>query len=227
MTEKIFPRNLTARAERRVTGNPDSTRFESGVANCFPGLEFDHRNLDRRFFPGLVFDFNSNSGAADLPRTGARLVQVDADDSDLNPGPDAAATRRAAAQALRQALSGDTLTALGTGNWFLDKVTQGGQTISMSLQPDGSSSPQDGLVVWRLVRSLEPGPEVEIVLVQRPASPAPATTSPTPVSGPTPSATPGSPPTPAPPPSVTLKGCGVISQTRRPGSSRRPTSRAN
>ena len=101
MTEKIFPRNLTARAERRVTGNPDSTRLESGVANCFPGLEFDHRNLDRRFFPGLVFDFNSNSGPADLPRTGARLVQVDTGDPDLSPGPDATDTRRAAAQALR------------------------------------------------------------------------------------------------------------------------------
>ena len=75
MTDKIFPRNLTARAERRIAGNPDNTRLESGVANCFPGLEFDHRNLDRRFFPGLVFDFNSNSGPADLLRTGARLVR--------------------------------------------------------------------------------------------------------------------------------------------------------
>ena len=86
MTEKIFPRNLTARAERRTAGNPDNTRLESGVANCFPGLEFDHRNLDRRFFPGLVFDFNSNSGPADLFRTGARLVQVDLADPDLAPG---------------------------------------------------------------------------------------------------------------------------------------------
>ena len=59
MTDKIFARNLTARAERRTAGNPDNSRLESGVANCFPGLEFDHRNLDRRFFPGLVFDFNS------------------------------------------------------------------------------------------------------------------------------------------------------------------------
>jgi hypothetical protein len=202
MTEKIFPRNLTARAERRVTGNPDSTRLESGVANCFPGLEFDHRNLDRRFFPGLVFDFNSNSGEADLPRTGARLVQVDTADPDLNPGPDATDARRAAARALRQALSGDTLTQLGTGNWFLDRVVQGGREISMTLQPDGTSTPQDGLVVWRLVRGLEPGPEVEVTLVQRPATPAAA---PSPAPNPTP-AGPGTPPTPTPPPSVTLKG---------------------
>ena len=204
MSDKIFPRNLTARAERRVTGNPDSTRFESGVANCFPGLEFDHRNLDRRFFPGLVFDFNSNAGAADLPRTGARLVQVDTDDADLNPGPDATPARQAAAQALRQALRGNTLTLLGTGNWFLDQVTQGGRTISMTLQPDGTSSPQDGITVWRLVRGLEPGPEVTIVLVKRPDTPASATTSPTPA--PTPAPAPAPTPTPAPPTSVTLKG---------------------
>ena len=30
-----------------VTGNPVTTRLEGGVGNCFPGLEFDHRNLDR------------------------------------------------------------------------------------------------------------------------------------------------------------------------------------
>ena len=52
---KVFPRNLTARAERVVAGNPASTRLESGVANCFPGLEFDVRMLDTRFFPGLLF----------------------------------------------------------------------------------------------------------------------------------------------------------------------------
>lgn len=209
MTEKIFPRNLTARAERRITGNPDSTRLESGVANCFPGLEFDHRNLDRRFFPGLVFDFNSNFGPADLPRTGARLVQVDTDDSDLNPGPGATDARRAAARALRQALSSDAGTALGTGSWFLDKVTQGGKTISMSIQPDGSVSPQDGLVVWRLVRGLQPGTEVEVVLVQRAAAPAPAAAPSPSAPGQTPSPTPAGPVTaPAPPPlpTVTLKG---------------------
>src|SRR5215472_5260807 len=54
---KIFPRNLTARAEFQVVGNPIVTRPEDAVANCFPGLELDVRNLDRRFFPGLVFNF--------------------------------------------------------------------------------------------------------------------------------------------------------------------------
>ena len=34
-----------------------TTELESGVGNCFPGLEVDLRNLDRRFFPYLTFDF--------------------------------------------------------------------------------------------------------------------------------------------------------------------------
>ncbi|MET8755960.1 ferritin-like domain-containing protein [Streptomyces sp. NPDC004667] len=57
-TGKIFPRNLTARADHVVRGNPSNTRPESGVDNCFPGLEFDQRNLDKAFFPGLLVDFH-------------------------------------------------------------------------------------------------------------------------------------------------------------------------
>jgi hypothetical protein len=60
---KIFPRNLTARADYIVRGNPTNTRPESGVDNCYPGLEFDQRNLDKAFFPGLVFEFHRNDGA--------------------------------------------------------------------------------------------------------------------------------------------------------------------
>lgn len=36
-----------------IAGNPAATRLESGVGNCFPGLECDLRNLERRFFPFL------------------------------------------------------------------------------------------------------------------------------------------------------------------------------
>jgi hypothetical protein len=57
-TDKLQPRNRTARlASARAAGNPVITELESGVGNCFPGLEFDARNLDRRFFPFLVVDF--------------------------------------------------------------------------------------------------------------------------------------------------------------------------
>ena len=53
----IQPRNLSAVAQerRRVVGNPASARLESGVGNCCPGLEWDVRNLEGRFFPGLLF----------------------------------------------------------------------------------------------------------------------------------------------------------------------------
>jgi hypothetical protein len=60
---KIFPRNLTARADYVVRGNPANSRPESGVNNSFPGLEFDTRTLEERFFPGLAFDFLRDDGA--------------------------------------------------------------------------------------------------------------------------------------------------------------------
>ncbi|NKC16758.1 MAG: hypothetical protein GKR94_32565 [Gammaproteobacteria bacterium] len=77
---KIIPRNLTAMADIAVAGNPINTRPESGVDNCYPGLEFDQRNLDKRFFPGLVFEFHRSDGAVlrstdDLPGSG--LTEAD------------------------------------------------------------------------------------------------------------------------------------------------------
>jgi hypothetical protein len=66
----ILPRNMTARADYLVPGNPMIARPESGVNNAHPGLEFDVRALDRHFLPGLVFDFQYGLGA--------KLVSVDA-----------------------------------------------------------------------------------------------------------------------------------------------------
>jgi len=59
---KLFPRNLTARADVVVRGNSVTTRPETGVENCFPGLEFDQRNLDKTFFPGLLFELHHDAG---------------------------------------------------------------------------------------------------------------------------------------------------------------------
>jgi hypothetical protein len=64
--EKLLARNAaavrswahTAALTRRVPGNPVSTRLESGVGNCFPGLECDLRNLERRFFPFVEVDIS-------------------------------------------------------------------------------------------------------------------------------------------------------------------------
>jgi len=146
MIPKIFPRNLTARAVAQVVGNPVNTRLESGVGNCFPGLEFDHRNLDRRFFPGLVFEFTDN---------GARLVDLDLSD----PALDGEAN-------LKKTLSGDTGSKLREGIWFIEQITQDGTTITMTQDGDDL----DAMTSWRLVRSLEQG-NVTIQLQRRPVTP--------------------------------------------------------
>jgi hypothetical protein len=78
-SRKIFPRNLTARAEAEPRGNPPSTRPEDGVDNCFPGYDFDHRNLEKRFFPGLTFEFH-------LTEDGAMVRDVSPDSLAANAG---------------------------------------------------------------------------------------------------------------------------------------------
>src|SRR5882762_975386 len=73
---KLIPRNVAALRRgqqpadgaRPVPGNPVSTRLESGVGNCFPGLECDLRNLERRFFPFLEVNIQD---------TEIRVVSVD------------------------------------------------------------------------------------------------------------------------------------------------------
>src|SRR5687768_1249666 len=63
---KLLARNVAAfrvgqdpaSATRIASGNPVSTRLESGVGNCYPGLECDVRNLERRFFPFLEVDLS-------------------------------------------------------------------------------------------------------------------------------------------------------------------------
>jgi hypothetical protein len=211
--EKIFPLNLTAKAAVMVTGNPVTTRLEGGVGNCFPGLEFDHRNLDRRFFPGLIFEFGDMDGG--------QLVAVDTGDPDLAPstfeGLPADAPPPAVQSALRDALNGDNGTALNQGTWVLDSVSQGGRTISLGTLA--------GIVVWRLVHSLEPG-AVDIVLRQIPDTTPSSTPSATPTATPSAaaSATPSATPTTSP--NITLNGwrrrfvstrTGVISEAYEAG----------
>jgi Ferritin-like len=165
MSEKIFPRNLTAKAERQVVGNPVTTRLESGVGNCFPGLEFDQRNLDRRFFPGLVFEFisESDSPAPNIMRGGARLLNLEFRDPDLNQSNDLAQQLRADLRSNERALSDASVTSF----WYLDALEQQGVSIPLfDLAADGTKQPLGGSIVWRLVRSLEPGP-VKITLARR------------------------------------------------------------
>jgi hypothetical protein len=162
---KIFPSNLTALAAYQVAGNPVVSRPEDAVANCFPGLELDVRNLDRRFFPGLVFEFLSpvSSSAPDV-RPGAKVAYLALrEDPDLLLDP--ATIRRIAeslkldegeAQDIHDELYNKLLEEeerLSEGDWYIDWIEQKRNRLSMS---DDGGDPLDGLQVWRLVRSLEP-----------------------------------------------------------------------
>ncbi len=51
---KINPKNMTAQLSYRAVGNPPSTVPDTAISNCFPGLEFDFRNIWRRLFVGLT-----------------------------------------------------------------------------------------------------------------------------------------------------------------------------
>ena len=89
---KLIPRNIAALRRgatpgprpAMVAGNPVSTRLEAGVGNCFPGLECDLRNLERRFFPFLEVDIADNRiGIADVDLNGARAAGLTAADLSL------------------------------------------------------------------------------------------------------------------------------------------------
>jgi hypothetical protein len=56
----ISANNLTAQIHHRGTGNPASVLPRSAISNCFPGLEFDFRNLWRRAFEGITLVENNN-----------------------------------------------------------------------------------------------------------------------------------------------------------------------
>ncbi|MEG3899980.1 MULTISPECIES: ferritin-like domain-containing protein [unclassified Microcoleus] len=166
--KKIFPRNLTARAAYQVAGNPVTTRLESGVGNCYPGLEMHVPALDRRFFPGLLFtfvDLADNSPPYTEPgRRGAKLIYVDLTDPEMN-------RSNPKVGQLYQELSGDKGTKLATGTWYLHSIEQDEKEFFMyeySSEDVVDRTPLEGLVVWRLVSSLKPEPAaLKIKLIRR------------------------------------------------------------
>jgi hypothetical protein len=142
--DKLLPRNRTARlAAARAAGNPIVTELASGVGNCFPGLEFDARNLDRRFFPYLVVDF-----VDDIVVNQVELARAEADGvtGDL-----LTALREAAKPATQWRVARLSGTFAGFGPRDL-VVAQLGPT---------TEGPPDG---WTAVRLLVPGTEVTITL---------------------------------------------------------------
>jgi hypothetical protein len=77
--------NLTAQIHHRGTGNPASVLPRSAISNCFPGLEFDFRNLWRRAFEGIVLVENNNyvieTDAANRDLLHCRLLRVNGFDT--------------------------------------------------------------------------------------------------------------------------------------------------
>jgi hypothetical protein len=78
----LTPSNLTAQLHHRGDGNPFSALPRSAISNCFPGLEFDFRNLWRRAFVGIVLlECNNYVVEAEDPAhaelVGRRLLVID------------------------------------------------------------------------------------------------------------------------------------------------------
>jgi hypothetical protein len=70
---KLTPKNRTAKQLlHRAEGNPPSTLPNSAISNCYPGLEFDFRNVWRRIFKGIV-----------MHEADSYVVDVASDDPDL------------------------------------------------------------------------------------------------------------------------------------------------
>lgn len=93
--------NLTAQLHYRGKGNPIAVLPRTAISNCFPGLEFDFRNLWRRAFKGILLIENNNyvleSDLINLDLKGHRLVAIERKATMVKttgptfPGPDAAA----------------------------------------------------------------------------------------------------------------------------------------
>ncbi|MDQ3675179.1 MAG: hypothetical protein M3401_00015 [Actinomycetota bacterium] len=76
----IEPTNLTAQLHYRGAGNPPSTLPDSAVSNCYPGLEFDFRNIWRRLLEGIELHeasgFVVSADQAHSELAGQYLLQV-------------------------------------------------------------------------------------------------------------------------------------------------------
>ena len=164
MTETLKPMNRAALSgptyAQPVLGNPAATLMESGVGNCFPGLEFDLRQLDVRFFPGLVFEFPGVTPAGPDGTQGARLVYADMTgdpmfDLDADWVTD-----------LKAQFNGAAGAALGDGQWYLHSVEQYGKKIELYdfvlYQNTVTQTPYEGETAWWIIRLIEADPNPDV-----------------------------------------------------------------
>lgn len=71
----IKPKNLTAQLSHRARGNPESTQPMSAISNCFPGLEYDLKNLWKNIFEEIELH-ETGSRVIDGGRGGHRILDV-------------------------------------------------------------------------------------------------------------------------------------------------------
>lgn len=77
--DQLATKDLTAQLHYRGAGNPYSVLPRAAISNCFPGLEFDFRNLWRHTFKDVTMSENDNYVLADNTNQnlkGRRLVGV-------------------------------------------------------------------------------------------------------------------------------------------------------
>jgi hypothetical protein len=169
---KLLPRNAAALRRfqdpatppRQVPGNPASTRLESGIGNCFPGLECDLRNLERRFFPFLEveIDFTVSAGVMQVSAVDIAGVEEAAASGRLTAG-DAASYRTIARDLDARArwvvtmLEGD-FGPFGHQSFNPDDLS--GQSLGAGRLP-----PEP----WAAVRTLDEDTPVTLTLARNPA----------------------------------------------------------
>jgi hypothetical protein len=152
---KVGARNPTPHL---VAGNPISTRLESSIGNCFPGLECDLRNLERRFFPFLEMD---------MPDQQIVLFKVAIEAAEK--ARDAGKITKAALAAYRRLDSG--------GHWIVETMSGtfgplGRLKLTIADLPNTSTGPNRlPPDPWTAVRLLTEGTDVHLVLQDTKAKP--------------------------------------------------------
>jgi hypothetical protein len=175
ISAKLLPRNVAAlrrgqtpEAATRVTaGNPVSTRLEAGVGNCFPGLEFDMRNLERRFFPFLEVEFGADGSGQPA------IFVVSVDSAAVNAAAAAGTIARDQADAYRKVAVG-----LGPGvQWTVRQIdgdfgALGKRTITLAmLQPTSTGDNRLPVDAWTAARLLVEDSAVTLTLSLVPPAP--------------------------------------------------------
>jgi hypothetical protein len=166
---KLLPRNAAAlrraadsrRTPRLVPGNSVATRPESGVGNCYPGLECDLRNLERRFFPFLEVDLLE--GLAEVRVLAVDMAGVDAAEAD--------GTLDAATATGYRTIAGTMPSAPTTTNasWMVTEIEGdfgplGHATLTLPLRQSSMGPGRTPPDAWVAIRMLTEGSEVRIVV---------------------------------------------------------------